>query len=374
VNTERFRIIAGEVLDEMSSLQLLSNLESLVAGLDVLASQPSDAAAQARISEARTALQALENAPSNEWPASDRQVLDELSISDVLGDRLLASIEEILSRNEITPAVAASEIRPAFDRARSVNASLEAIVAAFNFFGIQPPRIGTDAEIVVAIPRDAVHEHLGELGREFEELWRIIAPFQELMTGSRGDVSVASISSSMFGLELLVIPAMAYGIARAVNEILSVYKNILDIRLARQQLRDSGVPDDALSAVDEHANSIMSTNNEALATTLVAELPVAPSIDEGRKNELAIEIRLSLNAIANRIDKGYEIDIRAPDEPTKDTDEAESSDETPLNSGEQLRFREELRDLSRRLRNFKVEGASILTLPEGPTQEDGLAR
>jgi hypothetical protein len=374
VNTERFRVIAGEVLDEMSSLQLLSNLESLVAGLDVLASQPSDAAAQARISEARTALQALENAPSNEWPASDRQVLDELSISDVLGDRLLASIEEILSRNEITPAVAASEIRPAFDRARSVNASLEAIVAAFNFFGIQPPRIGTDAEIVVAIPRDAVHEHLGELGREFEELWRIIAPFQELMTGSRGDVSVASISSSMFGLELLVIPAMAYGIARAVNEILSVYKNILDIRLARQQLRDSGVPDDALSAVDEHANSIMSTNNEALATTLVAELPVAPSIDEGRKNELAIEIRLSLNAIANRIDKGYEIDIRAPDEPTKDTDEAESSDETPLNSGEQLRFREELRDLSRRLRNFKVEGASILTLPEGPTQEDGLAR
>lgn len=183
------------------------------------------------------------------------------------------------------------------------------------------------------------------------------------MTGSRSGIPVGSISSSAFGLELLAIPAFAFGVARAVNEILGVYKNILEIREARQKLKDSGVPDEALAGVDGHANDAMAQRNEELAQELVDELPVAPSIDDGRRNELAIEIRLSLNAIANRLDKGYEIDVRAPEPPLETEGDEEDIDPSP---GEliDLDFQRQIREISPRLRSERPPGAPILSLPE----------
>jgi len=373
MNAERLHAVARAIKDELESLSVVAHLDALVAGLQGLTSQPADAAAQQQLSDARTALQRLATAPSNSWPASDQQVADELGLRGVLGEELLQRIEGVLARNEMTPAVAVSEITPIAEEARQASAQLTALVAALAFFEIGADEPAGDAEIIFTIPRDAVHEELHELGEEFTELWRILAPFQELVTGNRGGIPVETISSSAFGLELLAVPAFAYGVARAVNEILNVYKNILDIRVARQHLKDSGVPDDALAGVDDHANQAMARRNEALAEELVAELPVADSIDDGRRNELTIEIRLSLNAIANRLDKGYDIDVRAP-EPPAEADEDGDEDGEPPTPGELADFelQRQIREISPRLMAERPAGASILSLPES-TEDDASA-
>lgn len=165
---------------------------------------------------------------------------------------------------------------------------------------------------------------------------------------------------------------MAFGVARAVNEILGVYKNILDIREARQRLKDSGVPDEALAGVDGHANEAMAERNEQLAQELVEELPLSSSVDEGRKNELTIELRLSLNALANRLDKGYEIDVRAPEPPAAPDDGDDADDGDARSPGElvDLDYQRQIREISPRLRSERPMGASILSLPEKTDEHD----
>lgn len=354
------------VRDEIDTLAITPSLDALLAGLQGLVNSPGDAASQQQLSDARTALQQLATAPSNIWPSSDRQLCEELGIDDLLGDQLLERIEGVLTRNEMTPAVAVAELTPMIEQVKNLHAQLNAMAAAFAHFGLGADEPRGDAEIVLTIPRDAVHEDLKELGDEFKELWLILAPFQELVTGSRSGIPVESISSSAFGLELLAVPAFAYGVARAVNEILSVYKNVLEIREARQRLKESGVPDGALAGVDDFANQAIATRNAELARELVDELPVASTIDEGRRNELVIDINLSLNALANRIDKGYDIDVRAPEPPPEPEDHADDEGPDLSEEGQRLEFQRQIRAISPSLRADRPIGASILALPEGP--------
>jgi hypothetical protein len=369
MNVERLHAVARNLRDEIDALSVLENLSALLTGLEGQVNNPTDPGPQRQLSEARVALENLSTAPSNDWSSADKQVMLDIGVANVFGRELLVRVEDVLARNEITPTVAVDELTPVRDRLQSVHEQLRGLLEALEFFEIGSDEPVGDAEIIVTIPRAAVDEELSELGQEFKDLARILAPFQELVTGSRSGFPVESISSSMFGVELLALPALAYGIAKAINEILTVYKNVLDIRESRQRLKDSGVPDEALAPIEQYANQAVEERNAELAEELVAELPSAPNIDEHRKNELTVEIRFSLNAIANRIDQDYSFDVRAP-EPEPEAAESEEGGEAGLLDADETarrNFQRQIRDLAPRLRAGRTPSASILELPEGNT-------
>jgi hypothetical protein len=143
---------------------------------------------------------------------------------------------------------------------------------------------------------------------------------------------------------------------------------VLEIREARQRLKEAGLPDEDLERVEAYANRAVEERNKTLAEELVAELPAAPNIDEGRKNELTIAITLSLNAIANRIDKNYQFDVRAP-EPPPEPEAGADDDDTPSPPADELarwRYQRQIRDLAPELRTSWSPSESILELPEAP--------
>src|SRR5437879_3273744 len=102
MNAERLHLVARAVADEFADFDLVDLVGRLRNGLQSLISNPSDASAQQQISDARNQLARLADAPSSRWPPTDRQILDQLDISELLGETLLQHIEDILTRNEIT--------------------------------------------------------------------------------------------------------------------------------------------------------------------------------------------------------------------------------------------------------------------------------
>jgi len=80
-----------------------------------------------------------------------------------------------------------------------------------------------------------------------------------------------------------------------------------------------------------------------------------------RRNELENDLRNALNAIANRIDSGYNIDVRAkaPSAPADDPKLTQDI-ETIQGATPELQF-------------LKLEGPSILQLPESTAIQDPLA-
>jgi hypothetical protein len=130
-------------------------------------------------------------------------------------------------------------------------------------------------------------------------------------------------------------------------------------------LKGDDVPDDAIQPILSYANEKMALDITALTQALIEEfgdrLP-----DAERGTELRLEITHSLNALANRIDEGYSIEIRAGEIPPGDEGEPpEGVTEETAQTAEVIAERQP------RMRFLNLTGTRILELPEAYPDEDG---
>jgi len=149
-------------------------------------------------------------------------------------------------------------------------------------------------------------------------------------------------------------------IALAVERVIALYKQLLDIRIARKQLKDAGMSDVSLGAITEHADKHMESGIETIVGELLKEF--GQSIDSGRRNELHVEIKTSVTRIANRIDRGYSIEVRAGLPPAEEEPEDEEGGE--VQSPEDLQSFEAISGRQEGLKFMKLTGPPILSLPE----------
>ena len=144
-------------------------------------------------------------------------------------------------------------------------------------------------------------------------------------------------------------------IAATVERILTAYKKLLEIRKLRSEMIEHDIPKSALADVDSLANNRMEEEVEAITTKLIEEH--GAQHEAGRKNELHNSLRISLNKIVNRIDRGYHIEVRVGalldlnDEKTEEDEKLAQQVRTIRDSAEVLRF-------------VNTAGTPVLQLPE----------
>jgi hypothetical protein len=362
MNVERLHSVAQRIMDELGELNTRDYVQQLSNGLEAVVNNPADTGSQQVLSDSRVQLQrTLPDAPSNKWPPTDRQTLEEIGVADVVGQALLDRIEGVLARNQMTPSVAHNEIEPIRVRLDEVAQRLTSLAADLNFFSIGRDDLVDEYELGIAIPRQEVSDSsLPELGKEFVEWQKILAPYEELAGVGVADFRVRAISSSEFGLFLAAIPPVVLLITKAVNDVLDAYQKLLNIKRMRSEMA-AEVPEERLTSIDEYANTVMTQELIRASTELVAQ---APALEEGRANELEIAVRVSLNKIANRIDAGYSIDIRTPPLPPEPepSEEGKEVDPAALAAYNQAL---EIKQLAERVKRLEAGGSRILELPEG---------
>ena len=167
------------------------------------------------------------------------------------------------------------------------------------------------------------------------------------------------------GLDLLhrrveLAPGAAACIAVAVERTVTLYKQLLEIRRLRQELSEQGLQEDSLVGVDSHANTHMERGINDVVEALVEKF--GGQREKGRKNELRTELRLALNQVANRIDHGYNIDVRS--EPPEEA--AEEDDEQAVTR----KHFELIGSAAKQLQFISLTGKPILSLPEPENEPD----
>jgi hypothetical protein len=363
VNAERLHVIAKALNDELEQTEAPSLLSELVAALRQSVDDPSQPAHQQNVSSLRQRLdEALSSAPSNSFSPAWREALQELGVADLVGEALEQRIRAIFERNEITPSAAADELAPLVERLQSLQTAVTEVLDSFAFFDIGAEELAPgEFELGFLVPRAAVDEELQELGQEFIKLKRILGPFLELSMGTRPDVHVRSIASSGFQVFLHSAPATALLLATALERLISSYEKVMNIRLAYQQLREAGASNEALDGVAQDADRKMGDDIAELVGDLLAK---AEGLDSGRANELRKELTDSLNALANRIDRGYGVEVRAGDFPESDEEEPRDPEE------EERRLEaEKVHEMQQKLSFMNVTGKPILQLPEPQDEE-----
>jgi hypothetical protein len=370
MNAERLHAIVATLLQELEETNYLEFLQQLSAGLTARVKSSNQPGPQQEVNTARANLnKALREAPSNNFSPAWNQALEEMGIADVVGESLLEGIETILTRNELTPKIAAREVETILNRVWNFDRSVRKASVALNFFQIGSEQLPPgEFEIGFLIPRGEVENGLEQLGREFVRLKKIVAPFSELAGEGRPEIEVRSISSSEFQVFLDSAPATAALFTFALQQVLKVYQQILDIRVKRQELAEKGdVPEDVLKPLVDHLSDRMKEAVKQITEEVIAKAQLE---DQDRLNELRSEVTRQLNALAERIDRGFDIEVRAGEIPEQTEGEDEESD--PIDPDIRAAA-EAVLEAQRRIEFMNVSGKTILSLepPEDPEEDEG---
>ena len=301
--------------EELVSEQLTDRLSNLRLALERQVANPADPSQQQQISEIISALrQLLPNATSNSWAIPERAIVETLGFDNLLGNALLEQIEDVVARNAITPSVVLEVVSPLDGELSQRATNLKELIKTLSYFDLGPSRLERVCEVSITIPRGEVDDSLDPLGEEFQKLARIIGPFQELAIGSRPQIEVREIASSDFEVYVAAIYLVGLAILKAIQTVADTFNSIVTLRATRQQLALDAVPADVLAALDEHIESVMDKRIISYVEEIMSDEGDGANVPAGRKNELGTELRIALNAIANRMSKGYEFDVRIPEQ------------------------------------------------------------
>ena len=363
MNVEQFHAIALAIKSDLDATTSVPMMREFRDALRNSVNDPANPTYEQQVSDVFQRLgDTLPHAPSNSFPPIWIDVVSDLNIQHLLGNSLRDTIHTVMTQNQVTPSIAADRIQELTGELEELENGIAQTLEGLAYFefGAQEVEAGA-AEVSVTIPRDAVDGQLSKLGEEFSELEKLVLPFVELATGSRRPVTVSTIASSDFGVFVDLAPEAASSLALAIAGVIAGYKNLLEIRRLRQEMSDQGVGDAELKGVDDHANNHMSqVVEDVIEITIRNELP---RVDGPRTNELRTELKLSLNAFANRIDRGYNIDVRAGEIDPAEEEDSENGNTTTI----ALRT---IAETSPNLRFINRTGQPILELPEPATEDD----
>lgn len=359
MNTERLHKILTEIQKEFNQKNILIQLQTVRDNLTNQVNQPQQPVYQQNLVAALSELNnSLTESPYNNFSPGWKQIIDEVGGHNLFGIELKNSIDDIFSRNQITPAAALDSINTIVTQVEQLKVAIDEIISGFIKLKIGKEDLAAgQCELGYSIPRKVIENKLSSLSKEVAELSFILGTLSEAITGKKEEFEVKTISSSDFLLYVIIGLQVADVLSNAIEKIINNYKTILEIKILRNQLKQKGVPESATKEIEEHANSSMEDVIRKIASEVITQYHKGN--DEGRKNELENATVIALNKIANRIDKGFNIEIRV--EPLPPATEKTKDDK---NYQTQLTNILNIQKHSKTLQYIQTDGHPILALNE----------
>jgi hypothetical protein len=366
VNAERLHALALRIKSELERTHVVQNIEAIATVLQRIMQQ-TNAQTQQQLADAiSTFRNGMQESEIATWSPAWLELLTEIQYRDVLGEELRTRIEGIVSRNEITPAIAKQEIDEINGRLQTLRDSIDKLQTALSNLRIGAETLDPgQCEIGFLIPRPAVDNELEGLGGEFEELDKILRTISEIATGEGAPVKVRTISSSDFMLFVTQHPAAAALLAFVVDKLIVGYKNILEIRKLHSELSDR-MRKKSIKEVEGFAEEEMKKVIKATADEAIKRYAKR---DQGRQNELRTALDKALCKLADRIDRGFNIEVRI--EPLPVPTGGEDSDKKPEAGREEFeQHRKVIESAAKQLEFLRIGGKPILHLEDSDSPKD----
>lgn len=359
MNVEILYYIGSTFQEDIKNSNILNLLNNLSSQLKGMINQPQQSNYQQNVSDTRNQLiKILHETKINNYPPSWKQILSELGFEGLKGDELCEEIERIFNENKITPSTVLKQISDIYQKFDKLNKALNDMLSSFKVFNIDKEELKSgESEISILIPRKAVHENINNFIRELDEFKKIVSDFNELAIGTRPEIKLKTIASSDYQILLNILPKTAVCIIIGIEIVIRIYKDILDIRKSHKELKEKGVPKKNLAGIENYANNKMADGIAEGVKELIKEF--GSHLKPGRKKEMEISLKYSLNKISNRIDNGFNFDVKMKEEKISEDD----SDKDSKDNKNQKYFKI-IQEKSKELEFLNLSGDKILSLSE----------
>lgn len=357
MNVERLHRVIFDFQNDLQKTNLIDALQSVRDNLQNIVNQPNQPVYQTNLVESIEELsKSLHNSKYNSYTPMFKETIAEITNEMKFGEELKKQIDDIFASNLITPAKALENIDKILNNVTNVKTGIANTISGLESLNIEKEELepGT-CELGYTIPRKFIDNKLVELKNEISELNFILNIITEAVTGKNEDYKVKTISSSEFLLYILLGLHVANTLSKATERILNHYKQILEIKVLRNQLAEKGVPAKETISIEKYANSLMETEIKKIAKEIIDE---HYNGENGRKNEIQNGLTIALNKLANRIDNGFNVEIRVEPLPKPNTEEKNENYES--NS-------ELIKSIQKSANNIdyiEAKGKAILQLPE----------
>lgn len=322
MNTSRLLALIKRVLELESQFSVQTQLQGLLNALTQLTSQPNQPNIQTQASSALSSLDKALVAVESALTPVQHSMLAELGAGVFFKKSLADQFAQQLRDNAITPAVVQASAQETFNKRANFIDVIQQTQNHLNALGFEPVELTTDqAELGVLFPRAIFGNQFGDLVTELRELSIHLRTFSEAATGASADITVGEISTSdpTFFLGLPITAVLM--IAGAVKWILDAWKTSLEIRKIYEQGRRIDLSEQELKPIHDAILARLKTAIEQKAKETASSIA-----DEGRRNEIENGLRLALDWLAQRIERGLIIEIRQPESAIKDSANQQQSE------------------------------------------------
>jgi hypothetical protein len=359
MNSEKLYTLCDDLQKDFTQTKIIESMSNLEAALQNVVNSPGDSNSQITLSTRQQALYAsIDKSIVKDFSPAWVQMLNIIGGTEILGTKLREKIDLIFMRNQITPATALKEIKFLQEELTKFKNGITSVVNGFVALKLESDELGeNETEIGFLIPREYVKNDLAELGDEIKEITFILNNLTEFVTGKKETFNIKTISSSDFFISIsaeTVLWILAF--AKAVEWILDQYKKLLEIKSLQSELKEKGIPNENLKGIEAHANSMMEIAVDKIVEEIEKEFPGGK--DKQRKNELRNGLKIGFNKLVNRIDKGYNVEIRIKPPKTKDSPDDEKTNK------EKLDLYTKVKEVAMKIEFVQLTGESILSLPE----------
>lgn len=364
MNLGRFHEVVNLVASELSEDKIVGLLSELESALQQSISQSNDDTAKNFRTKLNDLKSTLEGAESNMFHASKREILNNIGASDRIGKGLWLRIQRAISANNLTPALAMTQISKIRRDVEEFYGSIKQIDDAFTKLDIEYIALDKgEFELGFVIPKNITSDKLVSLKDELASIDYCVRSFNEVAVADGGSLPVSTISTSDWQIFLTCVPATAACVVHALEKIVGLYKSSQEIKLLKKQLEDKSIPEDVMKPLQTYVEGIVSNELRKIGDAIVDEYYKG---DEGRKNELKNKLPKALRYLADRIDRGasVEVNARLPEAPEQAKEDAKI--ENKKEKDEVFQRYEDLRQLVEFV-DKKMEEVDRLEVQDAPT-------
>ena len=359
MNADRLHALLKLLQNDLQKTGLPQKLTKLSQALQQLAQNQHPNHQQAVGTSLKEVIAAAEKSEIDNLSPAWLEMIEEIGYRDFLGANVVETVNETFKQVSVTPTLVKEDIDKLTTKINELKSAADAVIPAFNKLSIGSETLDPgECELGFMIPRTAIDYRLDTFAEECKDFDFIFGTFSEIVMGERDHYRISTISSSDLSVFLDSAPAVAALVATAVERILAVYKQMLEIRKLRAELLSQDVPKDAFDKIDENVNTRMMKAIEDVSDEIIEDHKSKHK--DGRDHELKNGLRIALQKLANRIDRGFHIEVRIGELP--EPEEGEDYDE------ELSEHSEIIKGASKALEFINLEGEPILQLAEKAAQ------